>query len=295
VKTKSDSKSPAVSAACAVLLPIHYGPAGGDKSQWRGWYLLAKRQRTSVMVRLGASVAAKFSGGRSKVSRHGRHRSVHTSTVLLGSPRDTKPVGGLQPHYLRRLSLQVGAAYVLLVLGGFAAVGFGLRASGSRSAPPVHIPPVVFPASSPAQTVAASPGTTTRAAAAPSVTSPAATPSATVSPVAASSDTNAVQPAVSVVYVVVSDYGGQFEGDVTVENNGSAPISGWQIVVALPYYDQITSFSNASGYVSDGILLLQPASSTDTVPADGTLSVSFTATGSQTTPEECAFNSITCS
>jgi hypothetical protein len=239
-------------------------------------------------------VAAKFSGGRSKVSRHGRHRSVRTSTVLLGSPLDTKPVGGLEPHYLRRLSLQIGAAYVILVLGGFAAVGFGLRSSESRSAPPVHIPPVVFPATTPAQTVGASPGTTTRASATPSVTSPVATPSATVSPVAASSDANATQPTVSVAYVVVADYDGQFEGEVTVENNGSAPISGWQIVVALPYYDQITSFRNASGYVSNDILLLQPASSADTVPADGTLSISFTAVGPQTTPEECAFNSVTC-
>lgn len=239
-------------------------------------------------------MAAKFSGGRSTAGRHGRHRSVHTSTVLLGSPRDTVPVGGLKPHYLRRLSLQIGVAYVLLVLGGFAAVGFGLRSSESRSTPPVHIPPVVFPTTSPAQTVAASPGATTRAAATPSVTSsPVSSPSATASPVAASSDTNAEQPAVAVSYLVASQYGGQFQGDVTIENNGSAPISGWQIVVALPY-DQITSFSNASGYVSDGILLLQPASSTDTVPADGTLNVSFTAVGSQTTPEVCAFNSIAC-
>lgn len=211
---------------------------------------------------------------------------------MLGSPRDTKPVGGLKPHYLRRLSLQIGAAYVLLVLGGFAAVGFGLRSSESRSAPPVHIPPVVFSATSPAQTVGASPGTTTRASATPSVTSPAATPSAAVSPVAAS-DTKAAQSAVAVSYVVAASHDGQFKSEVTVENNGSAPISGWQIVVALPD-DQITSFRNASGYVSDGILLLQPASSADTVPAGGTLSVSFTAVGPQTTPEACAFNSITC-
>ena len=244
-------------------------------------------------------MAAKFSGGRSRVSRHGRHRGVHTSTVLLGSPQDTKPVGGLQPYYFRRLSLKIGAAYVFLVLSGFAAVGFGLRSSDSRSAPPVHIPPVRFPTTSPAQTVGASPGTTTSASAAPSVTSPVATPPATVSPVAVSpvavsSEANAAQPTVSVAYVVVADYDGQFKGEVTVENNGSAPISGWQIVVQLPSYDQITSFWNASGYVSNDILLLQPASSADAVPAGGTLSVSFTAVGPQTTPEVCAFNSITC-
>jgi cellulose binding protein with CBM2 domain len=115
-----------------------------------------------------------------------------------------------------------------------------------------------------------------------------------MSPVAASSGTNAARPTVSVSYLVAGQHDGQFEGEVAVVNNGSAPISGWQIVVALPYYDQITSFSNASGYVSNGILVLQPASSADAVPAGGTLSVSFTAVGSQTTPEGCAFNSITC-
>jgi Cellulose binding domain len=238
-------------------------------------------------------VGAKFSGGRSRVSRHGRHRSLNTSTVLLDSSLDTKPVGGFEPHYFRRLSLQIGAAYVILVLGAFAAVGFGLRSSEPRSAPPVHIPPVLFPTTSPAQTVTASPGTTVRASAAPSVTLPAAAPSVTVSPVAASSAANAAPPTVSVIYVVVTQYDGQFEGEVTVENNGSAQISGWQIVVALPA-DQITSFSNASGYVSNNILVLQPAYSAETIAAGGTLSVYFTAVGSQTTPAACAFNSIVC-
>jgi hypothetical protein len=108
---------------------------------------------------------------------------------------------GFQPHYLRRLSLQIGAAYVFLVLGGF-----GLRSSESRSAPPVHIPAVLFPTTSPAQTVGASPSTTTRVSVAPSVTLPATAPSATVSPAAASSDTNATQPTVSVSYLVADDY-----------------------------------------------------------------------------------------
>ncbi len=238
-------------------------------------------------------MAAKFSGGRSNISRHGRHRSSHTSTVLLASPGDPEPVGGFAPHYFRRLSLQIGAAYVILALGAFAAVGFGLRSAEPASAPPLHIPPVLLPTTSPAQSPGASPGTTARASVAPGVTSPAVAPSATMSPVAASSAVTAAPPAVSVRYVVVAQYDGQFEGEVTVENNGTAPISGWQIVVALPG-DQITSFSNASGYVSNNILVLQPAYGAAAVAAGGTLSVYFTAVGSQTTPAACAFNSIVC-
>jgi Cellulose binding domain len=240
-------------------------------------------------------VAAKFSGGRSRISRHGRHRGSRASTVLLDSPGDLKPIGGFAPHYFRRLGLQIGAAYVVLALGAFGAVGFGLRSAKPVSAPPVHIPPVVFPTASPfpAQTVGASPGTTARASAAPSVTSPIAASPATVSPVAAPSDTNPAQPAVSVSYLVVAQYDGQFEGEVAVENKGSAPISGWQIVVALPG-DLITSFSNASGYVSNHVLLLQPAYDADAIAANGTLSVYFTAVGPRTTPEVCAFNDIIC-
>jgi mannan endo-1,4-beta-mannosidase len=203
----------------------------------------------------------------------------------------------MEPHYFRRLSLQIGAAWVILMIGAFTAVGFGLRSSEARSTPPVHVPAVVFPTTSPspAQTASphgpsAPPSATARASAAPSVTAPGVVPVRVSVPSVTSSP---AQPAVAVSYQAASQDNGQFEGEVAVVNNGSAPISGWQIVVALPN-DQITSFWNASGYVSDGILLLQPSSGADVVPAGGTLTVSFTATGSQTTPEACAFNSITC-
>jgi Cellulose binding domain len=246
-------------------------------------------------------VAAKFSDGRSRVSRHGRHRGSRVSTVLLDSRGDVKPTGGFAPHYFRRLAVQIGAAYVILAGGAFAAVGFALPSADSGSAAPVRIPTVVFPTTSPSPartvgSVAASPGATTRAAATPSATPPPAivpVSSVTVSPVAAPSDTSPAQAPVTVNYLVVAQYDGQFEGEVTVVNNGSAPISGWQIVVALSG-DQITSFWGASGYISNDVLLLQPASDADALAADGTLSVYFTAAGPQTTPDVCAFDSVSC-
>jgi len=96
---------------------------------------------------------------------------------------------------------------------------------------------------------------------------------------------------------------------VQVVNNGTAPIAGWQIVIALPA-DTVTSIRNADGYVSHGILLLQPASAASAAsttsaasatgaaqvvpPHGGTLNVFFTAAGTQTGPEACAFNGILC-
>jgi Cellulose binding domain len=195
--------------------------------------------------------------------------------------------------------MQVGAAYVILASGAFAAVGFALPSADSGSAAPVRIPTVVFPTASPSPArtvggVAAAPGATARASATPSAASPPAVvpiaaSSVTVSPVAADS----AQATVTVNYLIAAQDDGQFEGEVTVANNGSAPISGWQIVVALSA-DQITSFSGASGYVSNDVLLLQPSSDADALAAGGTLSVYFTAVGPQTTPDVCTFNSVSC-
>ncbi len=101
------------------------------------------------------------------------------------------------------------------------------------------------------------------------------------------------QQAVVVRYTVVSRWAYGFQAEVDVANDGPAPVSGWQIVVALPQ-DQITSFTNASGYVSHHILLLQPASSSPSIAPGGSLRVSFTAQGSETTPELCAFDNVAC-
>lgn len=93
---------------------------------------------------------------------------------------------------------------------------------------------------------------------------------------------------------MVSQWGQGFEGEVAVVNNGPAQLSDWQIVVALPD-DQFTAVSrNARGYASHHILLLHPASYASAVPRGGTLSVFFTAYGTELTPQLCAFNDTTC-
>jgi hypothetical protein len=118
--------------------------------------------------------------------------------------------------------------------------------------------------------------------------SPSPTPAATASPTTA-------QATITVTFRVVSQWAAGFEAEITVVNRAPSPISGWQIVVALPY-DQFTAVSdNAAGYASHHILLLHPASYyANSVPAYGTLSVFFTAYGTRITPELCAFNDTVC-
>ncbi|HET9972310.1 MAG TPA: cellulose binding domain-containing protein [Streptosporangiaceae bacterium] len=109
----------------------------------------------------------------------------------------------------------------------------------------------------------------------------------------AGSGTAGSVPPVVVSYVVDREWAGGFQGQVRVVNNGTRPIAGWQAVIALPR-DRVTWFWNASGFVSHHIMLLRPLSADEVVPAGGTLSVFFTATGPETTPQACAFDGIYC-
>jgi Cellulose binding domain len=102
-------------------------------------------------------------------------------------------------------------------------------------------------------------------------------------------------PKVVVRYLVDSQGVGGFQGQVQVVNDGTQPIAGWQIVVALPD-DTLTAVQNAGGFVSNGILLLQPVDAAEVVPpGGGTLNVFFVAEGTETIPAACTFNGIDCS
>jgi Cellulose binding domain len=102
-------------------------------------------------------------------------------------------------------------------------------------------------------------------------------------------------PDVQVRYIVDGQGISGFQGQVQVINYGTQPIADWQVVIALPD-DTMTSISNASGFVSHGILLMQPAVVGQVVPPDGgTLNVFFVAQGFETSPAACAFNGILCS
>jgi hypothetical protein len=99
--------------------------------------------------------------------------------------------------------------------------------------------------------------------------------------------------AVAVTYSVFAVLSGGFEAEIEVTNNGSEPISGWQIIVALPH-DHFIAVSNASGYASHHVLVLSPSSSMPSIAPGTTLHAFFVARGTETTPELCAFNNTAC-
>lgn len=110
------------------------------------------------------------------------------------------------------------------------------------------------------------------------------TPASSVSP----------KPTIVVRYHVNSQGSSGFQGEIEVTNNGSQPIGDWEIVLSLPD-DKVVSVSNASGFVSNGILLLQPGAGEPAIPASGgTLNVFFIALGLQEVPFACAFDGIAC-
>jgi hypothetical protein len=106
--------------------------------------------------------------------------------------------------------------------------------------------------------------------------------------------THAAPPPIVVTYRIDKDWGSGFTAEIDVTNNQSTSISGWEIVVALPQ-DQFTAWWNAVGHANNGILLMgQPPWQGPVAPHGGTLHVYFNVNGTQTTPQGCAFNGITC-
>jgi Cellulose binding domain len=202
----------------------------------------------------------------------------------------------------RRLGMTVPA-----VLAGVAvAVALGTSAllrspgtGGRHSAPKTTPPPAL---ALPPSGAPASPGTPKQAPTPrrndarrqPVSFRPPPAPIAAAAPSAPAAAARPRGPAVVVRYLVTSQGPGGFQGEVQVTNNGTQAIADWRIVIALPF-DQVLSFSNASGFFSNGILLLQPGPGAPPVqPGGGTLNVFFVAEGGQTVPQACAFNQTIC-
>jgi hypothetical protein len=229
--------------------------------------------------------------------------------VLLDYPDSEGVTRELAIGYPRRLvtsrPLLAVTAAAVLALGAVLAGRTVLRSGAAGPAPDVHLPVVPFPSASasgsPSLSASASPPLSvslrgdqlTPSTAPASASAVAAAPTASAAPTVTPSPAAASAAAVKYLVVGQADGGFQFEGEVSVVNEGSAPISGWQITVALPY-DQITAISGASGYVSNHILLMQPQSGSGTLEPGGSLRVFFAAQGPEMTPRLCAFNNTIC-
>jgi hypothetical protein len=210
----------------------------------------------------------------------------------------------LRPVLFLGISAILGLATILVSQTVF-------RATGTGPAPDVHLPVVPFPTASATPTAQASTsplqggstappstvslsGSQVTPSAAPTQNTALAQNTATAAATPTPSATS-TQQAVAVTYVVVAeaDGGFEFEAEVRVVNNGSAPISDWQITVALPE-DQITAIGGASGYVSNHILLMQPEPGAAPLEPGGELKVFLEAQGPEMTPRLCAFDNTIC-
>jgi hypothetical protein len=214
-----------------------------------------------------------------------------------------KRLPALRPVLVLAASAILGLAVILVSQTVF-------RSAGTGPAPDIHLPVVPFPTASASPTAQAGAGPLAGSTVPPSAVSlsgnqltpsaaaaqntASATPAAALTPTATPSATS-TQQAVTVTYVVVAqaDGGFQFEAEVRVVNNGPAPISDWQISVALPD-DQITAIGGASGYVSNHILLMQPEPGSSPLEPGGELKVFFDAEGPEMTPRLCAFDNTIC-
>jgi hypothetical protein len=199
------------------------------------------------------------------------------------------------PPLAAGVAVAVLVGYVLLPSSG---------TGGEHSATPGFTPQVSAPATvsvSPPASAAPRPHAVRWTAmptssARPARQAPAPAPAKTVptAPARTSAGSAPAKPGVVVTYRVNSQGSSGFQGEIEVTNNGAQPIGDWEIVVSLPF-DKVVSVSNASGFVNNGILVLQPGTGEPAIPASGgTLNIFFVALGLQEVPDACAFDGITC-
>lgn len=240
------------------------------------------------------------SGGQQQRGMRRRPRRFRDTLILLDQPTADgmpgAPIGtATPPHRERRprrfpdrreVAIAAAVLVAIVVAGGSVVLQSRASAPQGGAAPNVAVVPS-FAQYGSGHTASPAPARTSRA-------HHTSRPPAPTVQVTSSATQGPPPPALVVTYRLDSQGDGGFQAEVDVTNNGSQPISGWQIVVALPE-DTFQSWWNATGYVSNHILLLYQPASSGPIPADGgTLRVYFVASGPQTTPVVCGFNGTSC-
>jgi hypothetical protein len=207
---------------------------------------------------------------------------------------DTLIVLDSQPERRRLISKReavVVGALVVVIVAVASVVAFRPHATpAGLTLPTIGVVPTFSPSATPAATPSATKSATRRATpqrtTAPATTAPAQPPPSQASTTPAAG--------VTVTYQVVRQWSTGFEGEVSVVNDEPSSISGWTMAIGLPD-DTFTSWWNATGYMSNGILVLSQPSWEGPIAADGgTLHVFFIASGEETTPTDCGFNTQDC-
>ncbi len=227
---------------------------------------------------------ARLEGG-ARVSIRGQEPSAGSDTLVLGEPglfRRPPPGIGInrpvpaRPWYRRRVPvLSLAISLVMIAVTGIlaappllAALGIGAQTC-PQCALPIPSTPAIGPAS-PAMSAPASrparptvPATPTRAASAP------ATPPAVVAP----QPMQTAQAPVTATYSSAGS-GSGFAGQITVVNQSGAPISDWQLVVALPG-DDVSAVQNAEFNDDNDVLFMTPAPADLTIEPGASIAVTI--------------------
>lgn len=243
--------------------------------------------------------------GGARVYIRGEEPQPAADTMVLGGlsrGRPTRPAAEAAPvwppQYRKRGRLAlVAAGLALVVVAGYLGVPPLLSALGLG--PPVVCRVCQLPIPSSAAIGAGAGASATPSSSRPRPSSPARTASAPATAPAApvavpppATATGSAPPALEVSYTAIPVAGG-FTGQVTVVNQGSATISGWRLVVALPG-DTISAVQNAEFTEDQGVVSMTPAPYDLTVTPGNEVTVSIYASGPVRTPAECTFNDVTC-
>jgi alpha-galactosidase len=100
-------------------------------------------------------------------------------------------------------------------------------------------------------------------------------------------------PDVTVTFTPTQLWRGGFQGQLTLDNQGGSPVTGWQVVLALPG-DQVRFVWNAEWQFGDGSLTLTPASGDQVIEPGASVTVNLMALGGTTQPANCTFDGSAC-
>ena len=218
---------------------------------------------------------------------------------LVGGPVPLPRARHSRPGFFRRrgdLVIVVAAIVTIAVGAGTVAALRSHSTHVGQVLPVLGVVPTfprsgAHPSASPTATHSATPHASAPASAAAGAST---TPAMAQPAPSQTTTTEAAPPTVVVTYRIVGQWYGGFKAEIEVVNNTSKPISGWEMAVALKY-DTFISWWNATGFVSNGILLLSQPAWQGPIAADGgTLQVSFVVSGFQTTPNDCGFQDYIC-
>jgi hypothetical protein len=216
--------------------------------------------------------------------RHGRYVACAAAVVLA--------VGGAGAAFALREPPGKAPAQTAAKLCGLVTCAAVPSGHGSVPAPDGGVPSTAIGAGGAQTSRSPSPSAT------PSVPEPTARPGPAPSHRKRPSSPPTVSPApslpdVTVTFSAQQGWRGGFQGRITLDNQGSTAVSGWQLAVTLPG-DQVRFVWNADWHFAGGSLTLTPMPNDQTIAPGASVTVNFFALGETTEPANCTFNGSAC-